>query len=58
VVGILERGRVAERLSDREKAARWYSFVLGVWRNADAELHPYVAEARVGLVRLTGAPGQ
>ena len=56
VVGTLERGRVAERLNDRDKAVRCYRFVLDSWRNADPELQPYVAEARDGLVRLTGEP--
>jgi len=56
VMGMLERGRVAERLNDREKAMNVYSFVVDAWRNADPELQPYVAEARDGLVRLTGEP--
>ena len=56
MVGILERGRVAERLNDRDKAVQCYSFVLDAWRNADPELQPYVTEARDGLARLTGEP--
>ncbi|HET9012896.1 MAG TPA: hypothetical protein VFN38_13815, partial [Gemmatimonadaceae bacterium] len=52
----LERGRVAERMGDREKAARSYQFVVNVWRHADPELQPYVAEAREGLARMTSEP--
>jgi hypothetical protein len=52
----LERGRVAERLGDREKAIRSYQYVADVWRHADPELQPYVAEAKEGLRRLTGEP--
>ena len=52
----LERGRVAERMGDREKAMRSYQFVANVWRHADPELQPYVAEAREGLGRMTGEP--
>jgi hypothetical protein len=51
---VLLRGRVAERIGEREQAIRSYSWVAGMWRNADRELQPYVSEAREGLVRLTG----
>jgi hypothetical protein len=54
VLWTLERGRVAERLAKREKAAQAYQYVADVWRNADPELQPYVAEAKQGLERLTG----
>jgi eukaryotic-like serine/threonine-protein kinase len=50
---VLERGRVAERMGDRAKASRSYQYVADVWRNADPELQPYVAEAKEGLARLT-----
>jgi len=56
VLGRLERGRVAERLGDREKAIKSYSYVADAWRRADPELQPYVAEARAGLQRLTTEP--
>jgi eukaryotic-like serine/threonine-protein kinase len=52
----LERGRVAERMGDREKAARSYQYVASVWRHADPELQPYVTEAREGLARMTSEP--
>jgi tetratricopeptide (TPR) repeat protein len=53
VLGSLERGRVAERLGQRDKAIQSYQFVAHVWRNADAGLQPYVTEAREALARLT-----
>jgi eukaryotic-like serine/threonine-protein kinase len=49
----LLRGRVAERMGERELAIRSYSWVTGMWRNADPELQPYVTEAKEGLARLT-----
>ena len=52
----LERGRVAERLGDRETAVKAYTYVAVLWRKADPELQPYVAEARAGLQRLTAEP--
>jgi eukaryotic-like serine/threonine-protein kinase len=52
VLGTLERGRIAERLGQRDKAIESYRFVADVWRNADPELQPYVAEAREGLKRV------
>ena len=54
VLWALLRGRVAERLGEREPAIQSYAWVVGMWRNADPELQPYVREARVGLERLTG----
>jgi serine/threonine-protein kinase len=53
VLWVLLRGRVGERLGERERAARAYAWVAGMWRNADPELQPYVKEAREGLARLT-----
>jgi hypothetical protein len=54
VLWTLERARVAERLGERETAARDYQYVVNVWRRADAQLQPYVAEAREGLRRVSG----
>ena len=48
----LERGRVYEKLGDRAGARRAYQTVLDLWRNADPELQPLVAEARGALVRV------
>ena len=52
VLATLELGRIAERLGDTRKAAECYGFVTAAWRRADAELQPFVAEAREGLARL------
>ena len=52
VLATLERGRIAERLGQRDKAIQSYRFVADVWRNADPELQPYVGEARDGLKRV------
>ncbi|HEX9728089.1 MAG TPA: serine/threonine-protein kinase [Gemmatimonadales bacterium] len=51
----LERGRVAERLGRVDVAVQAYRFVTDIWRGADAELGPFVNEARVALQRLQGA---
>jgi tetratricopeptide (TPR) repeat protein len=56
VLRALERGRVNEGLGEREKAIRAYRFVVDVWRHADPELQPYVAEARAALARLGEEP--
>jgi hypothetical protein len=58
VLWTLERARVAERLGDRQKATHDYQYVAGVWRHADPELQPSVAEGREGLRRLTAEPRQ
>jgi hypothetical protein len=55
VLGRLEQGRIAEALGERRKAIDSYQFVVEVWRHADAELEPYVREARAGLKRLAAA---
>ena len=52
----LERGRVAERAGERERAIEDYRFVANVWRFADPELQPYVAEAKAALTRLNAEP--
>ncbi len=49
----LERGRLAERIGDRERAVDAYSFVAAVWRNADSPaLRDGAKEARDALGRL------
>jgi hypothetical protein len=53
VLRALERGRVNERLGNREQAIDGYGMVVRAWRNADRELQPYVAEARTALARLS-----
>lgn len=52
VLATLERGQVAERLGQRDRAIESYRFVADVWRGADPELQPYVTEARNGIARL------
>jgi hypothetical protein len=56
VVWALERGRVNDRLGNRDQAVEAYSFVAQSWRRADPQLQPVVAEARNALSRLTGEP--
>ena len=46
----------AERLHDVPRAIEGYRYVVGMWRHADPELQPFVAEARQGLERLTAEP--
>jgi serine/threonine-protein kinase len=52
VLATLERGQVAERLGERDRALASYRFVVDVWRNADHRLRPAVAKARQALQRL------
>jgi tetratricopeptide (TPR) repeat protein len=52
VLGMLVRGRLQERLGQRDKAIEAYAYVAAVWARADSVLQPYVAEARAGLTRL------
>ena len=54
IVAQLERGRVHERLGNREAAIRAYSIVVDAWGNGDPELAPPVDEARMALTRLVG----
>ena len=54
VLGVLERGRIAEGLGERQKAIESYQFVVDVWRHADPGLERCVSEARAGLERLAG----
>src|SRR6266545_39453 len=56
ILRALERGRIYERLGNRERAIEGYSRVVQAWRNPDAELQPYVAEARAALERLNAEP--
>ncbi|MGH7678638.1 MAG: protein kinase domain-containing protein [Gemmatimonadaceae bacterium] len=45
-------GELYEQKGDQEKAARYYQNFVNLWRNADAELQPQVAEVRRRLSRL------
>lgn len=57
VMVALERGRVLERLGNREEAIRAFSFVTDAWRNADPELRPFVEEAKTMIEALAGERG-
>jgi serine/threonine-protein kinase len=49
----LERGRIAERLGEREQAVDAYAFVANAWRNTDAPpLRDAVKESTTALGRL------
>jgi len=48
----LLRGHVSERLGDQARAIESYEFVARAWHHADAELQPFVSDARAGLARL------
>jgi len=52
----MERGRVNERLGNREAAIDAYQFAADVWRHADPDLQGSVDEAKAGLARLTAEP--
>jgi serine/threonine-protein kinase len=52
----LERGRVNERLGNRDKALDAYQFVADAWAHADPELQRHVEEAKAALQRLGGEP--
>jgi hypothetical protein len=51
----LERGRIAERLGERERAVDAYAFVTEAWKNTESpQLRVAVAEAATALKRLDG----
>ena len=53
LVTVLKRlGELYEQKGDREKAGRYYQSFVNLWKNADPELQPQVAEARRKLSRL------
>jgi eukaryotic-like serine/threonine-protein kinase len=56
ILWTLERARVAERLGEREVAARDYQYVADIWRRADEPLQPYVEEAKEALIRVSSEP--
>jgi eukaryotic-like serine/threonine-protein kinase len=45
-------GQLYEQKGDREKAAKYYRDFANLWKNADPELQPQVAEARRKIARL------
>ncbi len=50
----LERARLAERMGERERALREYSYVARAWRKADPELRSYKVEAEQAVAWLGG----
>jgi hypothetical protein len=51
----LERGRLAEKIGDRQRAVDAYSYVASVWRSADSpQLRDGAKEATDALKRLDG----
>jgi hypothetical protein len=47
-----------EQRGDRARAADYYSQFAELWRGADPDLQPRVAEARRRLAALTAEPGR
>ena len=45
-----------EQLGNRDRAIEDYALVVRAWFNADAELQPFVSEARAALTRLNAEP--
>jgi len=45
-------GELYEQAGNREKAARYYRDFVNLWKNADPELQPQVAEVRRRLSRI------
>jgi len=56
IMRALETGRVNEQLGNRDRAIEGYALVVRAWSNADAELQPFVTEARAALARLNAEP--
>ena len=46
-------GELLEAKGQREKAAHYFTKFIELWKNADAELQPKVADARKRLMRLS-----
>ena len=50
-------GELYEAKGDRQRAAAYYQKFVDLWKNADLELQPQVAEIRQRLARLSNAEG-
>jgi len=48
----------ARELRDKTKAAEYYTKFIDLWKNADPELQPKVADAKARLAKLTGLEGK
>ena len=46
-------GELYETKGDRKRAVECYEKLIALWKNADPELQPRVADARQRLARLT-----
>ena len=54
---ILRRmGEMYEQRGDRTKALDYYGRFTGLWKNADTELQPMVAQVKSRMTRLAGEP--
>ena len=51
-------GELWENKGDKAKAAENYTKFIDLWKNADAELQPKVADAKARLAKLTGVEGK
>lgn len=49
-------GELYEARGDRAKAREYYRRFVDLWKDADPELQPYVAQARAALKGLSGEP--
>ena len=49
-------GELYEQKGDRAKAAEWYQKFVDLWRDADPELQPSVAEVKQRLAQMSGEP--
>jgi len=47
-----------ENKGDKTKAADYYTKFIDLWKNADPELQPKVADAKRRLAKLTGVEGK
>jgi tetratricopeptide (TPR) repeat protein/tRNA A-37 threonylcarbamoyl transferase component Bud32 len=51
-------GELWENKGDKKKAAEYYTKFVDLWKNADPDLQPKVAEAKARLAKLTGVEGK
>jgi tetratricopeptide (TPR) repeat protein len=51
-------GELWENKGDKAKAAENYTKFIDLWKNADPELQPKVADAKARLAKLTGVEGK
>ena len=59
LAGIYQRlGELHEERGHRAKAIDYYGRFVDLWKEADPELQPRVAEARRRIIRLSGEPAR